>query len=839
MSEQIEVEDAHNDKQEISNLMDHVKQLEEENHQLYENIIKMGNKKQKKSLEYYVRLKKDLLEEENKLKQQLSDMQNESEQQKKGTSFKINNLKKQLNEKTLENKTLKSLIDTNNKELEKKNKSLTRRNVELKNEINDKEIEQLETKLTNLTNVLSEKEFTVQEQKEKIDELQMKIDTLNENMNAEINDIKLQYENVYSASKQNEENFNKLYEDKTNNMKNDIQSNKYQLEKKLVHSKNLINNLEKENNLLKNIYESDLQMKENEVNDLKDNFEKVNNIYNNFTKLCGGNLEKLKNNIKQMKEIYLSRENEMENMTKSYVESMNNYAEALQETEKSKNLMNTDSIENTVLINKLNEKKKILEEQINEFKKIKEESIGDNLSSIQNKISNMNQNVNHLNKKQNEFSTKIKKVNEFTNFLIRNNNIVNSLTQDIAKYKKKKDVFENKINKLNIIGDEEINALKEKLQKLEQDKATKEENIKKYEKMFEDVIESVNNQEEVRTDVLKRLKEQITNYKSQIDKLLQSKDNIEAFYIEEVKRMKEKVELLTAENNDLKNDIQKILQESKASKNINDLCNKEYKEFKDAFYSISDIENTISEFNISSEEIKGLRVNLLADEFLKIKEDIKIKNKEIKILKNSDKDYTSNTNRVSTNKSVTSNQTNTNNTNNTNLNKKKSINEIDEINRNIKLKLKIYNSLVNKKKKEVEGLEKHIKLIKDYNSYSKKTGENQELLCEENKIMIDEIINDLNGLNQFEEEMKKEIQFLEQKSKINEETHSNNLIILNNNVNQQLNAIKDRENYIVKQSEQITDGLKKIANQKKNAIDILKIEKQQLKDRNYIINTKL
>ena len=73
---------------------------------------------------------------------------------------------------------------------------------------------------------MSEKEFTVNEQKEKIDELQRKIDTLNENMNAEINDIKLQYENVYSASKQNEENFNKLYEDKTNNMKNDIQSNK-------------------------------------------------------------------------------------------------------------------------------------------------------------------------------------------------------------------------------------------------------------------------------------------------------------------------------------------------------------------------------------------------------------------------------------------------------------------------------------------------------------------------------------------------------------------------------------------------------------------------------------
>ena len=101
------------------------------------------------------------------------------------------------------------------------------------------------------------------------------------------------------------------------------------------------------------------------------------------------------------------------------------------------------------------------------------------------------------------------------------------------------------------------------------------------------------------------------------------------------------------------------------------------------------------------------------------------------------------------------------------------------------------------------------------------------------------MILDFSGLNQFEEELKNEIQFLEQKLKINEESHSNSIQILNNNVNQQLNAIKDRENYIIKQSEQITDGLKKVANQKQNAVDILKVENQQLKDRNYIINTKL
>ena len=837
MSEQNEIDESHNNKQEIANLMAHVKQLEEENEQLYENILKMGNKKQKKSLEYYVRLKKDLLEEENKLKNQLSVLENDKEQEKKGISFKLYNLKKKLDEKISENKTLKSLIDSHNKELEQKSKSLTRRNVELKNEINDKKIEELEATVTNLTNALSEKEFTVNEQKEKIDELQRQIDTLNETMNAEINDIKLQYENVYSASKQNEENFNKLYEDKTNNMKNDIQSNKYQLEKKLVHSKNLLNHLEKENNILKNVFESDLQIKKNEVNNLKDNYEKINNIYNEFDKLCGGNLEKLKNNIKQMKEIYLDRENEIENISKIYVESMNNYAQALEETEKSKNLINTDSIENSILMNKLGEKKRILEEQINEFNKIKDESIGDDLPSIQNKISNMNQNVNHLNEKQKEFSTKIKKVNDFTNFLTKNNNIVTALEQDITKNKKRKEDLENKIHKMNIVEDEELNQLKEKLQKLEQDKSTKDESIKNYEKKFEEIIESMDNQEEVRTDVLKRLGDQIKNYQSQIDKLLESKDNMQAYYIEEVKKLKDKIQMITAENNELKNDNVQIQQENKSRKNIDDLCNKEYTEFKDAFYSISDIENMISEFNKSSEEIKGLRENLLADEFLKIKEDIKIKKKELKILKNTTKDNATSTNRVSTNKSIIT-STSINVTNN-NMIKKKPENEIDEINRNIKLKLKIYNSLVNKKIKEVNGLEQHIKLIKDYNNYSKKSGENQELLCAENKIMTDEMVNELIGLNQFEEELKREVQFLEQKLKTNEEAHSNSLQILNNNVNQQLNAIKDRENYIVKQSEQITEGLKKNANQKKNAIDILKIENQQLKDRNYIINTKL
>ena len=833
----MEEEELRDNKQEITILLEKVKKIEEENSELYENILKMGNKKQKKSLEYYARLKNDLLIEENKLSQKLSNMENDKEQDKKAFSFKINNLKKKLNEILSENKTLRSLVESHNKELSEKDMALNKRNVLLVNDVDEKEIEKLEAKVIHLTNTLSEKELIVQEQKEKIDELQNKIDSLNEDMTAKINDIKSQYNNVYSASKQNEENFNKLYEDKTNNMKEDIQSNKYQLEKKLVHSKNLINNIKNENGILNNLYESDSQIKENEINSLKGNLDEINNIYNELSQLCGGNLEKLKNNVRQMKEIYMKRENEIENMSKLYVESMNNYSEALQEAEKNKNLMNTDSDENKTLIEKLKENKNKLEQGVKQLKSIKAELVGENINKIKAKISNMNGNLNHLNEKQNEFSMKIKKVNNFSISMTKNSKIVDSLQQDMKKCKKQKEDSENKLNKMEILEDNEITDLKNKLKNLEEEKKTKDDSLSKYEKMFENVIQNVNIQEEVRTDVLKRLNDQISNYKSQIDKLLESKDNMQAYYIGEVKKLKEKIELLITENNELQNINQNKSQEKTIHKNINDSCNQEYIQFKEAFYSMSDIENMISEFNKSSEEIKNIRDNLLADELLKTKEDIKIKNKEIKIIKDSINEEP--TQKASVSDKMTMLASKNLSSTNAHANKKKKTNEFEDMVKNIKLKAKIYNYLVNKKTKEVTGLEKHIKLIREYNNYSKKNGENQELLCEENKIMSDELINDLSGLNQFEDELKNEIQFLEAKLKINEESHLNNLQVLNNNVNKQLNAIKDRENYIVKQSEQITYGLKKVANQKKIAVDVLKIENQQLKDRNYIINTKL
>ena len=812
-------------KKEIETLMEQVKQLEAENQNLYSSILKFGSKKNKQSLEYYVRLRKDLMLEQSKLVQKLSELELEKAKENEDIEKKMNFLKGKISELNEENKTLKLQIEESNKEHEKKNNIISKRKVELKNEVDKNKIEKLENEVNNLINKLDEKEIMVQGQKEQIDNLQLKIENLNETMGAKISDIQLQYNNLYSASKQNEENFTKLYEDKENNLKDNIQSNKYQLEKKLVQSKNLIDNIQAETSILNNIHLSEMQKKETEINNLKNNLSNINRIYNAFVKLCGDNDEKIKNNIKQMKEIYMEREQQMMDSSKTYVNSMNNYGEAIKEAKNNKNLIDSDLIENQVLIGKLNEKKKKLENEINELSNLKQEIIGENIEGIKSKIKTIENNIIGLNEKQNEFTTEIKKVNDFNIYLKKNNNIMNSLQQSIEKHKKIKENLQNKMTKINI-GDDNLENLKNKLKTLQQENLAKDENIKKYEKMFEDVVKNVDMQEEIRTDVLKRLGRQISNYKAQIDKLLESKDNMESLYLNETKSLKETMEFLKQENEELKKESQTLENESEANQKNNELCNQEYKTFKESLKLILDIGSKIPDFDKSVEEIKNTRTELLKDEMVKTKENIKLKNKEIKELKEYICDKT--------NRTSIKSQSNT-------LNKKKKVseNELGEIIKNIKLKVKIYNALVDRKQKEVNGLEENIKLIKDYNKFSKKCGENQELLCEENKIMTDEMINDLSGLNEFEQELKGQVEFLNQKIISNKDNHENNVLIINNNTNQQLNNIKERESYIVKQSEQITDGLKKVANQKKNAVDLLKKENQQLKNRNYIINKKL
>ena len=153
--------------------------------------------------------------------------------------------------------------------------------------------------------------------------------------------------------------------------------------------------------------------------------------------------------------------------------------------------------------------------------------------------------------------------------------------------------------------------------------------------MLQEVVINKAETEGIRTDVFKRIYKQISNYKSQIDKLLESKDNMESYILNEIKTLKEISDFLTNDNTSLKTESETLTKESSENQKSNELSNQESNLFKETYKSLLDIGNTIPEFDGATSEIKNIRNDLLSDELLKTKENIKLKNKEIKELKES------------------------------------------------------------------------------------------------------------------------------------------------------------------------------------------------------------
>ena len=59
------------------------------------------------------------------------------------------------------------------------------------------------------------------------------------------------------------------------------------------------------------------------------------------------------------------------------------------------------------------------------------------------------------------------------------------------------------------------------------------------------------------------------------------------------------------------------------------------------------------------------------------------------------------------------------------------------------------------------------------------------------------------------------------------------------NNDEQLKIIKDREDYITKQTDIVFNNLKSVANQNEKAVEALRQENQQLKNQNYTLSKRL
>ena len=119
-------------------------------------------------------------------------------------------------------------------------------------------------------------------------------------------------------------------------------------------------------------------------------------------------------------------------------------------------------------------------------------------------------------------------------------------------------------------------------------------------------------------------------------------------------------------------------------------------------------------------------------------------------------------------------------------------------------------------------------------------GNNEIGGIEENKKKLVDLVGLMKGKKLVEiENLKNQIKSLEEQIKKDDEKYLNEMEEVKVNCDEQLKIIKDREDYITKQTDIVSNNLKSIANQNEKAVEALRQENQQLKSKNYTLSKRL
>jgi hypothetical protein len=364
----------------------------------------------------------------------------------------------------------------------------------------------------------------------------------------------------------------------------------------------------------------------------------------------------------------------------------------------------------------------------------------------------------------------------------------------------------------NTGGEDDTDSIKLKIKKLEEDSIYKDEAIKNYEEMFKEDMSEMEEQDEVRDDVIKRLKNQVEGLKGQINKLLQTKENMDNYYSKQIDELKSKMTSLINENNELMNEKIVIQNEmnSKQQKVV-DLWVQVFKEFKDCFNSPTEVQNLINSFGHTNINLVNIKEFQDEKELKKLREESNTKEVQIRELteiKNREENKY-----------------------------RKSIREMIEV---IKEKLKTYNELNERKGQIVGEIDENSQELVKVNESKINYGNNEVSGIEENKKKLVELIDVMKQQKLVEiETLRDQIKRLEAHIKNDDENYLSDVLAIKTNCDEQLKIIKDREDYITKQTDIVSNNLKSIANQNEKAVEALRQENQQLKNQNFTLSKKL
>ena len=800
----------------VESLINRSKNLQEENAQLKSDIEKISASSKGSALEYFTSIRKEIFNNIEELNTQIKEFDKKKIAESKKTKRDMEYINGQLNEATELNQNLKEQLEALQNEIEYHDNMIKKEeNVELKNLPNNERLEELDYQINSLNAEITKNDYIIKDQTELINELQETLETQTKELNEQYEDIKNKYHNLLGSSEITEDQLDKDFNEKTKEFKKNMENNIYILTKKLLNSNNDLSqkNLDKEN--FKQQCENQIEQKNIEINDLKNKIRTVQSNYELLYKLNIDELSKFGNNYAKFKQSFFNREKEYINVSNYYKNMMEQYNKPLLDEENPNNKLEKEYHEKASTVINLQQENDKLALDAENLKQKKYKESNQIRNEIANNVNNTDKKISELIKKEKELSTKIKKFSGLYNELTQRNTNIEKLSKENKHILNENKLMENKIfNHFNSMGGEDdVQALILKIKKLEEEGLYKDEVLTNYEEMFkEDLSDVEEDQEEVRDDVIRRLKNQVEGLKGQIDKLNQTKSNMDNYYTNQITDLKIKMRSIIDENNNLR-DTNQIFENNLISQNQKsvDSWQKVFKDMKKQFNSQNDIQSLISAFNNTTNGLLKIKEFAEEKELKKLREEANEKEKQINDLKEIK-----------------------------NEGENKYRKNIQEMTQTIQEKLKIFNDLNNKKQTILNEFEKNLDEFSKINENKLNYSNNELENIDQNKNKLIELSQNMKGEKMKEiQGLKGQIKDLETQIKEQNEKYFDEIKDIKTNCDEQLKIIKDREDYITKQTDIVSNNLKSVANQNEKAVEALRQENQQLKNKNFTLSKKL
>ena len=529
-------------------------------------------------------------------------------------------------------------------------------------------------------------------------------------------------------------------------------------------------------------------------------------------------LKNLTEDMNKIKTLYVTREKEFINITNYYINMVNEYSKPLNDNENIKNKLEEINIKLNENINNYQNENLMLNNQLNN---IKNEKV---LEKMNQRIKLTEANKNYTNRMknifnyQNEILSKLNILEEFMKKMENSLNLFNNIINDNNKLIEKNNKLETEIK---IIQEKKIEnenfELKEKIFNLQKENELIKNKIKIYEEQFKEII-NLNNNNNINEKIYDSeninilLKNEIMRLNEEINVLNKTKETIINFYQINLQKLIIQIKELKKQNDEYLNIIEKFDDDLMNKKEtIINIWTLEFEEFKQNLININEIKNIINNFTVQSNELKKDKDFIHNEELILIRQEIQTKDDFYeKIKKRFDEE------KLSYKKIIENYQ--------------KSLND----------RLNAYDLLIDNKNKEIEALKMEKEKLENFNNNKKEMHEKEILIWNDQKNNFENIIKDYPNLKDKDiDELKNNIILLEDSLNKKDIEIQKKLKDAEKNFDDQIKLIKDREIYINNQYDNLKEEYDIYKDEKERIIKVIKMELEQLKDKNILLSKKI